>query len=91
MKTLILTFALIIISLNSFGQSKINDVPRTKKITSIQYGVTCGKTGKSAIYVYHKEKTAKGFNPKTDREIVYVENISNLQRTVEYQYYLRNI
>lgn len=88
MKNLI-TFALIIISLNVFGQSKINDVPRTKNIVSIEYGVTCGKTGKSAVYVYFKAKTSQGFNVKTDREIVYIENISNLQRTFEYQSYLR--
>lgn len=89
MKNFILTFALIIISLNVFGQSKINDVPRTKNIVSIEYGVTCGKTGKSAVYVYFKSKSSQGFNVKTDREIVYVENIANLQRTVEYQSYLR--
>jgi len=88
MKNLI-TFALIIISLNVFGQSKINDMPRTKNIVSIEYGVTCGKTGKSAVYVYFKAKTSQGFNVKTDREIIYIENISNLQRTVEYQSYLR--
>jgi len=88
MKNLI-TFALIIISLNVFGQSKVNDMPRTKNIVSIEYGITCGKTGKSAVYVYFKAKTSQGFNVKTDREIVYVENIANLQRTVEYQSYLR--
>jgi len=89
MKNFILTFALIIISLNVFGRSKINDMPRTKNIVSIEYGVTCGKTGKSAVYVYFKAKSSQGFNVKTDREIVYIENISNLQRTVEYQSYLR--
>lgn len=88
MKNLI-TFALIVISLNVFGQSKTNDTPRTKNIVSIEYGVTCGKTGKSAVYVYFKAKSSQGFNVKTDREIVYVENIANLQRTVEYQSYLR--
>lgn len=91
MKTSILTIAIILISLSSFGQSKINDIPQTKKITSIQYGVTCGKTGKSAVYVYHKEKTAKGFNAQTDREIIYTENLVNLQKTVQYQSYIKSI
>lgn len=90
MKTITLTIAIILISLNCFGNEKsINDVPQTKTIVSIEYGVTDGKTGKPAVYVYHKQKTAKGFSYKTDREIVYVENLPNLRRTVQYQVYLR--
>jgi hypothetical protein len=91
MKTLILTSAIILISLSSFGQSKIKDVPQTKKIVSIEYGVTCGKTGKPAVYVYFKEKTASGFNAQTDREIVYTQNIAVLQNTVQYQSYIKSI
>lgn len=93
MKTSILTIAIILISLSSFGQSKknLNDVPQTKNIVSIQYGVTCGKTGKPAVYVYFKEKTAKGFKPQTDREIVYTQNLAELQNTVQYQVYIKSI
>lgn len=91
MKNLILTSAIILISLSSFGQSKIKDVPQTKKIISIEYGVTCGKTGKPAVYVYFKEKTASGFNAQTDREIVYTQNIAVLQNTVQYQSYIKSI
>jgi len=89
MKNFILTFALIIISLNVFGQSKTNDMPRTKNIVSIEYGVTCGKTGKSAVYVYFKEKTSQGFNVKKDRKTFYNCQLSALRKTVEYQSYLR--
>lgn len=91
MKTLIISVAFILVSLSSFGQSKINDVPQTKNIVSIQYGITCGKTGKPAVYVYFKEKTSKGFNPKTDREIVYTQNLAELQNTVQYQVYIKSI
>lgn len=93
MKNLILTSAIILISLTSFGQTKkdLNDVPQTKKITSIQYGVQCGKTGKPAVYVYFKNRTAKDFNPATDREIVYTQNIAELQNTVQYQVYVKSI
>lgn len=90
MKKLILTTAIILISLSSYSQDKkqnLNDVPQTKKIVSIEYGVTCGKTGKSAVYVYFKEKTASGFNAQTDREIVYTQNLASLQNTVQYQSY----
>lgn len=93
MKSLILTSAIILISLTSFGQTKkdLNDVPQTKKIKSIQYGVQCGKTGKPAVYVYFKERTAKGFAPKTDREIVYTQNLAELQNTAQYQSYIKSI
>lgn len=92
MKTITLTIAIILISLNCFGNEKsINDVPQTKTIVSIEYGVTCGKTGKAAVYVYHKQKTSKGFNVKTDREIVYVENLVNLRKTVQYMNYVKSV
>lgn len=88
MKNFTLTIAIILISLNSFGNTKnINDVPHTKTIVSIEYGVTCGKTGKSAVYVYHKSRTSKDFNYKTDRELVYTSNLDILYKTVEYQKY----
>jgi hypothetical protein len=88
----IITTAALLVSLVAFSQSKtnINDVPRTIKITHIQYGVTCGTTGKSAVYVYHKDTNAPGFNPLTDREIVYTSNLSILAKTAEYQAYMRN-
>lgn len=93
MKTLIISLALLSVSFSSFATEKntINDVPQTKTIVSIEYGVTCGKTGKSAVYVYHKAKTAANFNPATDREIVYTQNLAALQNTVQYQNYIKSL
>lgn len=93
MKNLTLTIALIIISLNVFAQSKTDPkkIILPSKIVSIEYGVTCGKTGKSAVYVYLKNKSAKGFNVKTDRKTIYTENLSQLRKKVEYQYYIKNL
>lgn len=76
---------------SAYAQSKTtsaNDVPRTRTISSIQYGVTDGSTGKPAVYVYFKDRAAEGFNPSTDREVVYTENLTALRRTVEYQLYI---
>lgn len=90
MKTIITTIAILLISLNSFGKGKdIIDVYQTKKIMSIQYGVTCGKTGKPAVYVYHKSRTAKDFNYKTDRELVYTSSLDILYKTVQYQQFIK--
>lgn len=94
MKKLILTTAIVLISLSSYSQDKkqtLNDVPQTKKIVSIEYGVTCGKTGKPAVYVYFKQKTDSTFNVVTDREIVYTQNLASLQNTVQYKNYIKSI
>ena len=93
MKNLILTTALILVSLTAFSQTKkdINDVPQTKKIVAIEYGVRCGKTGKAAVYVYSKNKTSKGFNVATDRELIYSDSVSLLKKTVQYQSYVKSI
>lgn len=62
----------------------------TKPILGIQTGVTDGKTGKSGVYVYHNRLPSDpNFNPKTDREMVYVENLPNLRRTKEYKDYMQ--
>lgn len=91
MKTLIITSVIILISLTSFGQTKKEALNQTKKIVAIEYGVTCGKTGKPAVYVYHKSKKSAGFNAQTDREIVYTQNLDILQNTVQYQEYIKSI
>ncbi len=88
---LIVFISIFLLASASYGQSKIKDVPQTKKIVSIEYGVTCGKTGKPAVYVYFKQKTASGFNAQTDREIVYTENLVLLQKTIQYQSYIKSI
>ncbi|APZ82900.1 hypothetical protein [Flavobacterium phage FL-1] len=89
---LIIFIAMILIVSSANAQAKknnINDVPQTKKIVSIEYGVTCGKTGKPAVYVYFKKKGSAGFNVSTDREIVYTQNIASLQNTVQYKSYIK--
>ena len=65
-------------------------IGNTLPIVDIQYGVTDGKTGKSAVYVYHKKVTDPTFDPKRDRELVYVDNLDMLRRTYQYQDYMRH-
>lgn len=93
MKNIILTTALILVSLTASSQTKkdINDVAQTKKIVAIEYGVTCGKTGKSAVYVYSKNKYSKGFNVATDRELVYSDSLSILRQTAQYKKFIKSI
>ena len=64
---------------------------RTKKIVHVQTGVTDGKTGKNAVYVYQKLPTESGFDPKKHRETVYNENLENLSKTTEYQAYRKGL
>lgn len=67
------------------GDNQINTPP----IVGIQTGVTDGRTGKSGVYVYHNRLPSDpNFNPKTDREIVYTENLPNLRKTAEYREYM---
>lgn len=69
----------------------VNDIPRTKRIVDIQYGVQDGKTGKPSMYVYNRLITdPRGFDPKKHRETVYTENEENLMATAEYQDYMRS-
>ena len=64
-----------------------DEIYRTKKIVRVQTGVTDGKTGKNAVYVYEKLPTEAGFDPKKHRETVYEENLDHLRKTSEYQNY----
>lgn len=91
MKNLILSIALLITA-NSFAIDKnnVNDAPRTKKIVAIEYGVKDGKTGKSSVYVYSKEKSEAGFDVKKHRETVYTSNLSLLTNTIEYQNFINS-
>lgn len=66
---------------------KKDEAYRTKKIVRVQTGVTDGKTGKPSVYVYEKLPTEAGFDHKKHRETVYVENLDNLRKNVEYQNY----
>lgn len=93
MKTLIISAALILVSLTSFGQNKkcVNDLTRGQKIVSIEMNVTCGKTGKTGMYIYFKAKNTHGFNPLKDRKLVLNQSVSSLKNTIEYQDYLRSI
>jgi hypothetical protein len=78
---------------NPFGVEDTSMIhPRTMPIVGIQSGVTDGKTGKSAVYVYHNNKPGDAnFNVKRDRETVYTSNLSDLYKTVEYQNYARSL
>lgn len=89
MKNLILTINLVISS-SVFAIDKNNsiDVPHTQKIVSIEYGVTDGKTGKSAVYVYYKHKSEAGFYFKKHRKTVYTENLRMLKNSIEYKNYI---
>lgn len=91
MKNVILTIALVISS-SVFAIDKKNsiDVPHTKKIVSIEYGVRDGKTGKASVYVYSKNKSESGFDVKKHRETVYTSNLSLLTNTIEYKNYINS-
>lgn len=76
---------------NPYGaEDKSNVFAHTKPIVDIQYGVQDGKTGQPAIYVYHKDRNAPGFNPATDRTTVFTKYIDLLQKTRQYQDYMRS-
>lgn len=64
---------------------------QTKPIFHIQTGVQDGKTGKSSVYVYHKDPKDPSFDVAKDRETVYTQNLDNLQKTQQYQDYMKRM
>lgn len=75
-----------------YNVNRDNSIWRTIPIVGIKYNVNVGKLGTPAVYVYHNRTPEDpGFNPKTDREVVYMSNIDNLRRTAEYQKYMRGL
>jgi len=67
-----------------------NEPWQTKKIVKYQPGVTSGKNGDSGFYLYSKDNTDPTFNYKTDREFVKNSAMNNLQKTAQWQDYMRN-
>lgn len=64
---------------------------QTKPIFHIQTGVQDGKTGKPSVYVYHKDPKDPSFDVTKDRETVYTQNLDDLQRTQQYQEYMKRM
>jgi len=69
---------------------KDNQPWQTKKIVKYQPGVTGGKNGDSGFYLYSKDSTDPTFNYQTDREFVKNSAMNDLQKTVQWQDYMRN-
>lgn len=63
---------------------------QTKKIVKYQPGVTGSKNGDSGFYLYSKDNTDPTFNYKTDREFVKNSAMGDLQKTAQWQDYMRN-
>lgn len=77
-------------NIDSSDQSMIHR--RTLPIVGIQTGVTVGKNGEPAVYVYHNHKPSDPqYNWKRDREIVYVKYLDDLYQTKEYRDYMANL
>lgn len=75
---------------NLIDPPKTNDPWQTKKIVKYQPGVTGGKNGDSGFYLYSKDNTDPTFNYKTDREFVKNSAMTDLQKTAQWQDYMRN-
>ena len=69
--------------------SNDNQPWQTKKIVKYQPGVTSGENGESGFYLYSKDNTDPTFNYKTDREFVRNSAMADLQKTVQWQNYMR--
>lgn len=69
---------------------KDNQPWQTKKIVKYQPGVTGGKNGDSGFYLYSKDNTDPTFNYQTDREFVKNSAMNDLQKTAQWQDYMRN-
>lgn len=69
---------------------KDNQPWQTKKIVKYQPGVTSGENGDSGFYLYSKNNTDPTFNYQTDREFVKNSAMNDLQKTAQWQDYMRN-
>lgn len=84
--------------INTVGQViGINTTPdnsdlrfNTKNIVRYQPGVTSGKDGTSGFYLYSKLPTDQGFNVERDREFIKQQNMGAVQRTPQWQNYMKS-
>lgn len=63
---------------------------QTKNIVKYQPGVTSGEKGESGFYLYSKDSSDPAFNYKTDREFVRNSSMNDLQKTAQWQNYMRS-
>lgn len=66
------------------------DIWQTKNIVKYQPGVTSGEKGESGFYLYSKDSSDPTFNYKTDREFVRNSSMNDLQKTAQWQNYMRS-
>ena len=66
------------------------DIWQTKNIVKYQPGVTSGEKGESGFYLYSKDSSDPTFNYKTDREFVRNSSMNDLQKTVQWQDFMRS-
>jgi hypothetical protein len=66
------------------------DIWQTKNIVKYQPGVTSGENGESGFYLYSKDSSDPTFNYKTDREFVRNSSMDIVQKTAQWQNYMRN-
>ena len=67
-----------------------DDMWQTKNIVKYQPGVTSGEKGESGFYLYSKDSSDPTFNYKTDREFVRNSSMNDLQKTVQWQDFMRS-
>lgn len=65
-------------------------VYNTKNIVDYQPGVISGKDGSSGFYLYSKSRSDKGFDVNKDREYVKNVHMGDVQRTPQWQSYMKN-
>ena len=63
---------------------------QTKNIVKYQPGVTSGKNGDSGFYLYSKDNSDSTFDYKTDREFVKNSSMDVVQKTAQWQNYMRS-
>ena len=66
------------------------DIWQTKNIVKYQPGVTSGKNGDSGFYLYSKDNSDSTFDYKTDREFVKNSSMDVVQKTAQWQNYMRS-
>ena len=67
-----------------------DEIWQTKNIVKYQPGVTSGEKGESGFYLYSKDSSDPTFNYKTDREFVRNSSMNDLQKTAQWQNYMRS-
>lgn len=77
MKTFITTIAILILSLNSFAETKF--IKKYKKVVLVQKGVTSSQ-GLSGVYIYYKSPDCGTFNVEKDRLFLTKKEYFNLKK-----------